>query len=115
MSQLAHSSVQLVRSHRNITLAALLALLATVAIVLIIAIGGESTSNSSDVGVVSSQPTSHPDESNVAAAVTGSSASTTADNRPDESNVAAAVTGSSPSTSSDERPDESAVGQAVAP
>jgi len=92
MSQFAHASAQLVRSHRNIAVAALLALLATLAVVLIIAIGSESSDSSPvGVGVATSQSAGHPDESDVAQAVTGSSSSTTADRRPDESDVSAAI------------------------
>ena len=111
MSQFAHSSTEVIRSHRNVVLATLLALVATGVVVLILAIGSDSSdSTPANVGVSTSQPVSHPDEGTVSQAMTGSSSSTTADNRPDESSVGQAV---NPSKGSAIRPDESTVGNAI--
>jgi len=94
MSQLTHASVQFVRSHRSVTLAWLLALGATVTIVLILAIGSDATDEpvAPSVATVQSQSGGHPEESDVAAAVTGSGSSAF-DSHPDETGVAAAVSG----------------------
>ncbi len=88
MSQLTHPSVALparIRSHRVALLAAVLALAATVAVVLVLSLGGESTAP------VTNTPITHPDESGVAAAISGASSQSSP--RPDESSVAASISG----------------------
>jgi hypothetical protein len=93
MSQFVHASAQAVRSHRNVVLAWLLALAAMVTIVLVLAIGDDSTDQPIGAGTAQSPLSSaRPDESDVAAAVTGSSTSAF-DSHPDEAAVATAVSG----------------------
>ena len=88
MSQLTHPSVALparVRSHRAAFAAALLALAATVTVVLVLSLGGESTAP------VTNSPITHPDESGIAASISGASSQSSP--RPDESSVAASISG----------------------
>jgi len=88
MSQLTHPSVALparIRSHRAAFIAAALALAVTVTVVLALSLGGKSTAP------VTNTPITHPDESGVAAAISGESSQSSP--RPDESSVAASISG----------------------
>ncbi len=105
-SPLAHS----VRSHRALTIAALLALAATAAVVLALVLGGDSPQNTDSAAGVQAQSTLRPDagpqESSVAAAV-GAPPSVS----PDESHIAASVSGTPAQPSIG--PDESSTAAAV--
>jgi hypothetical protein len=91
MSQFAHAYAQRVRSHRAVVVATLLALAATVAIVLIVAIGSDSSDEPAQVVTPATLQTGHPEESDVAAGVTGGTQPSALDRRPDESDVGRAI------------------------
>jgi hypothetical protein len=118
MSQVSQATIPLATQvrppRRTLWLGALLALAAIAAVVLVLALQGESPkTDAAGTADLKAQPSVRadggPEESQVAAAIGGSSSPSSS--RPDESRIAAAVGGSS--SPSNSRPDESRIAAAV--